>query len=223
MRGLVWFLIFLMILLVGNIILFASSEEYRFFLKKIKYAEEPVYSEDVLINDDVQDSMSSENIIWWELWNIEDTWENLTFLDTLVWAWDSQDDNLPEMTEIEKEFVQAFQTFDLKKLETHTNIFGITTEYPDAYHEWYSAGVSVYVLSTKSYTEVKNIFEALAFDLPYTLNVVNNFWTQSFFINLDAWYTDDFVRIVLEHENTAFWLKIRKDRYNESKGILDQL
>ncbi len=205
--------------------MYAASEEYRFFLKKLKYQEELVYEDSKTIDDVVKVPSGWDSSSGWSTRSSWDSNSDLTFLDNLAWTQTSSSDEeeLPEMTISEEEFIKTFWTFSLKKLETHTNIFGITTEYPDPYHEWYSAGVSVYVLSTKNYEEVRNIFQVLAFDLPYTLNEVNNVWDKSFYINLDEWYGDDYVRIVLEHENNAFWLKIRKDRYNESKRILDQL
>ena len=215
-----------MVLLLGNIILYSLSEEYRFFLKKVKYQEEVVY-DSVDANDNqvrgvgLWDSSSGGNT---RLNVSTGNGENFTFLDTLVAGTkDSNEEELPQMTLTETEFVQAFSPFNLKQLETHTNIFGVTTEYPDPYYEWYSAGVSIYILSTKSYSEVKSIFETLAFELPYSLNTVNNFWDRSFYINLDDVTQDNYVRIVMEYENRVFWLKIRKDRYNESKWILDQL
>lgn len=202
--------------------MYAASEEYRFFLKKIKYQEELVYEWEDELRDIVEVSSWDSSTGWVSLaWDTQ----NIKFLDELSADTlpESYKQELPEMQESEERMIQAFSSFELKKLETHTNIFGITTEYPDPYHEWYSAWVSVYVLSTKSYEEVKAIFEVLAFDLPYSINEVDNFGQQSLYINLDETYEDNYVRLVLEHENKAFWLKIRKDRYNEVKWILERL
>ena len=225
MRGIVLFLALLMFLLLGNIFAYSMSENYRFFLKKIKYNEELVYEWSEVVNDSLTVSSWDSSTGWWAIYSqqtLKDPDQDVTFLDVLSWT-TKTDSDLPEMTQEENNFIDEFWTFNLKRLETHTNIFGITTEYPDPYYEWYSAGVSVYVLSTLSYTWVKDVFDVLAFDLPYRVNEVNNFWTASFYINLLEWYEDNYVRIVMEYENNVFWLKIRKDRYNEVKWILEAL
>jgi len=51
--------------------------------------------------------------------------------------------------------------------------------------------------------------------MPYTLNEVNNFWEASFFINVDEEFNDDFIRFIIKSTNGVFWLKIKKDLYNE--------
>jgi hypothetical protein len=62
----------------------------------------------------------------------------------------------------------------------------------------------LYIFPTKSYEEVKSIFQVLTYELPYTLNQTNNFGTSSFYINLDEGYEDDNIRIVLEYKKRAF-------------------
>lgn len=230
MRNVIAFLVILMCLLIANIVAYSMSEDYRFFLKKIKYSQEVVYEIQSPVDDNnrievvTQDSLKS-----WDNWETDTpanytSKDSLTFLDALSGKkLISRDDELPEMTQIEKDFVALFDEFNLKELEQKSSLFDVTTEYPDEYYEFYSNDISVYVFPTKTYKEVGNIFQVLAFELPYTLKEVNNFADQSFYINIDKQYNDNTVRIVLEYENRSFWLKIKKDRYNTVKKILEQL
>ena len=227
MRGLIWLLVVLMLLIIGNIIAYSASEEYRFFLKKLKYPEELVYEDTGLI-DDSERLLGWDSSSWWSQRAVDvepSSTEWMTFLDALSGKQIIRKDEkaLPDTTASEEYFLSLFSTFNPGKLETYSNVFGVTTEYPDPFHEWYSAGVSIYAFSTKSYDEVRNIFQAISFDASFELNEVDNFWERSLYINLDEAISDNHVRIVLEYENRAFWLKIRKDRYNEVKEILNAL
>lgn len=230
MRAIIIFLACIMFVLIGNIIAYTSSEEYRFFLKKIKYSDSVVYEEDVNLSDELN---LGNNVEWWDSsnwWSPTTTRDligedDFTFLDALSWEnfISQQQESLPELSADEEYVLSLFGSFDLKKQESPNNLLDITKEYPDLYHEWYSKWVTLYAFSTKSYSEVQEIFEILSFDEAYTLNEVNNFWDASFFINRDEIVADGFVRIIFDYENTAFWLKIRKDRYNEIKRIMKEL
>lgn len=109
------------------------------------------------------------------------------------------------MDALEDYIVSEFQKeFDLQKLEIHSNLMGITTEYPDPYYEWYSAEVSLFVFSTKSYTEVLDIFEVLSDELPFSLKSVDNLADANTYINLDSSQDDGYVRMIFEYQNHAF-------------------
>ena len=51
MRNTIRFLVILMIILICNIIGYLVSEDYRFFLKKIKYRNEVVYDTSLKVDD----------------------------------------------------------------------------------------------------------------------------------------------------------------------------
>jgi len=125
------------------------------------------------------------------------------------------------MSPTEKEILAIFDEFELKLLSKHASLFDITTEYPDEYFEYFSRDLVVYFFSTKSYSEVYDIFDILSDELPYDLNEVNNFGQSSFYINLKEVYTDEFVRLVVQYKSKAFGLKIHKDAYNEVKQVLE--
>jgi hypothetical protein len=63
----------------------------------------------------------------------------------------------------------------------------------------------------------------LTYELPFTLNEVNNIWEKSFYINLDWNFNDNNARIIFSYKNRLFWLKVWKKSYNKVKLILDNL
>ncbi len=127
------------------------------------------------------------------------------------------------MSDIWREFLNQFYSYKLTKIEVHSSLFDITTEYPDDYIEYISSNLVFYYFPTKDYDSVLDIIEAISFDLPFSVNKLNNFYGESFYINLNKDISDNFVRIVLNYKNNVFWLKIKKDRYNDVKDILKKL
>lgn len=215
----------LMFLISGNIVAYVMSEDYRFFLKKLKYKNEVVYENqeiddsEKLILIDNPDSTDSEKtqIIVAEEW--------VTFLDALSWNMEkNQDETLPNITLEELEVLNALgEVFVLREDIESETLFWITDEYPDEFRQYSNTHMSLYMFSSKRYTSVKNIFDVLSYELPIELNEVNNIADSSFFINLDDSSDDWLVRIVFEYQNYAFWLKIKKDNYNRTKQALEQL
>jgi hypothetical protein len=59
--------------------------------------------------------------------------------------------------------------------------------------------------------------------LPFSLKEVNNFWNNSFYINLNNDIEDRFVRIIVWHKGIVFWLKIKKTEYDLVKEKLNSL
>lgn len=215
-----------MFLIAGNIAAYVVSEDYRFFLKKIKYQSDVVYQEQeiddtqrliIIDNPDTSDTENTQIIV-------ESQW--VTFLDALSWNIEpSQWETLPNVTIEELEVLNILsEIFVLREEEGDWELlFWITQEYPDAYRQYSNAHMSLYMFSSKRYSAVKNIFEVLSFELPIELNEVNNIWDASFFINMQDGFDDELVRIVFEYQNYAFWLKIKKDNYNRTKNALEQL
>lgn len=201
------------------------SEDYRFFLKKLKYKNEIVYenqniddSERLIIidNPDVNDTENTQIIV---------ESDGVTFLDALSGNIDKPvTQSLPNVTFEELEVLNALsEAFVLRESTQSELLFWITDEYPDIFREYNNAHMSFYMFSSKRYSAVKNIFEVLQFDLPIELNEVNNIADASFFINMEDGLDDWLVRIVFEYQNYAFWLKIKKDNYNRTKNALEQL
>ncbi len=230
MRYIISLLLFLILLLWANIFAYIVSEDYRFFVKKIKYKQEIVYENNGNIDDSERIIIVEENnntITDFSPDSIATTsTEGFTFLDVLSGESleKKEDKALRDLTRDEISFIAEFEKkFVLEKRQSFSSLFDITTEYPDDYHEYANKHISIYVFPTKNYDEIYNIFDVLRYEVPYTLNETNNFWDKSFYINLDEVYRDGIVRIVLESQNTVFWLKIKKDNYNTVKKILEEL
>ncbi len=125
-----------------------------------------------------------------------------------------------KLTNIEKNILKQFKTYNLKEVKLHPRLFDLTSEYPDKYFEYYSKDLTLYFFGNKDYEDLRDIFEVLSYELPFSINEVNNFWVKSFYINLENWFWDGFVRIVLQYKNRTFWIKIKKDLYNKIKTKL---
>jgi len=214
-----------MFILAWNILAYSVSDEYRFFLKKIKYQDEIVYDWNLWVDDDQQliiidnpdinDDENTQIIVS----------QDITFLEAISGQWERVDTNiLPQVTQQEEKVLEKLrENFILREVEEKQNLLGITDEYPDEYREYSNNHMNFYMFSTKRYSVVKDIFEVLTFDLPIEINEVNNIADASFFINMQDAFDDGLVRIIFEYENYAFWLKIKKDNYNRIKQALWEL
>lgn len=225
MRTLIHILVAIMGLLIVNIIAYSLSEDYRFFLKKLKYQEEVVYDSQVSVDDtnrmEVIDT-TPEKVI--ETQTIQTSGTGFTFLDVLSGKKDiSWEEASVKLTPEHLQFLDLFEAFDIKQTSSQESLFGLTWEYPDTYYEFEGEDIVVYVFPTKTYSEVLKIFRVLEYEAPFTLNETGSFGEASFFINLDTAFSDDSVRIVLESGKKLFWLKIKKDTYNTIKEILNSL
>lgn len=220
-----------MFLLGWNIFAYIISEDYRFFLKKLKYREDVVYEVNSQVDDTqrfivVDDSVDTISGSWEQNTQESVLKDEFTFLDVLSGqvGIQSASDELPELSLGEKEILELFENkFVLTKKLSSSSLFDITTQYPDEYREYANQHISLYMFPTKTYPQLRSIFKVLSYEIPFSLNEVNNFWENSFFINLDASYSDNMVRVVLEYKNQAFWLKIKKDSYNIVKWVLQEL
>jgi len=219
MRNTIIFLVWLMFLLFVNIFAYIISEDYRFFLKKIKYQEEVVYDSGLIVDDTnrvkIIDSSASQVLNNSE---IQSTWTWFNFLSELAGNNTVKKDLIPLSAEDIK-FLERFKSFDLIELTTSSALYDITTEYPDPYYTYYSPELTVYIFPSKNYTEVKKILDVQTFELPFTINETNSFGISSLFINLKDTVDDGEVRILWETQSVTFWLKIKKDSYNTLKDI----
>lgn len=211
MRNIIKILFFIMLIFFINIFFYFFSSDYRFFLKKLKDKDSVVYLEEKVINDSfstVQD-IQPESIV--KIDNIISGKREDTQIQKEVVLWKNY-----------RNIVDLFSDFDLRLIEINSNLFDITDEYPDTYYEYYSNNVTVYLFTTKTYTEVLDIFHVLEYDLPFRVNEVNNFWERSFYVNLNEDINDSYIRLVISHKWIVFGLKIKKDQYNTVKDILLQ-
>ena len=217
MRKIIIFIIFLIIIFIVNISFYFLSEDYRFFLKKIKDTNEIVYLDDKNINDDLEPNipegaefvkLSNENEKIFEI--KEDTWSVSLKKEIVLWK------NY-------RKIIELFSVYRLIKLEMNSNLFDITDEYPDNYFEYYSKDLTLYLFPTKTYTDLNDIFSVLEDELPFSINEVNNFWDNSFYINLNNDIEDRFVRLIIANKWVVFWLKIKKTEYDLVREKLNSL
>ncbi len=229
MRIVIIFLSFIMLTLAANIIAYSLSEDYRFFLKKMKYSGEIVTDSKIIDDSEKYELITEISDDGTVVVQAEEIDPDVFFLDVLKWTSDDKeqdeedDTELPELFRAEQRVLDDFrESFILTPVNIPWNsLFWITDEFPDTYREYTNSHFSLYMFPSKSYKEVLKIFEVLRFELPIELNKVDNFGSASFYINMKEGHEDDSIRIVFEYENLAFWLKIKKDSYNSAKEILE--
>ncbi len=221
------FLSIILILFLLNITLYSVSENYRFFIQKMKNPEEIVYPDEAKIIDSIAVSQPDLEVDYTpsqEEIDILATATTVSSKDTPKKInTDSQEviQNKVVLGDKYNEVLELFSRYNLWKLELHSNLFDITDEYPDEYYEYYSRDIILYLFPTKTYSEVFDIFDVQK-NLPIELNVVNNFGDNSFYINTLP-KDEKHVRLVINHKSIVFWLKIKKDEYNTIKQILNTL
>ena len=215
MRNAILFIVFLILTFIINIIFYYISDDYRFFLKNLK--NEDNVSEDVNLTStqinysednslEIIKSSDKNEIIF------NDKWEDKLTLRKDVNLWKNY-----------KEVISLFTDYDLKELELNTNLFDLTDEYPDNFIEYYSKNLTLYIFPTKSYWEIKDIFTILEDELPFSIKEMNNFWDNSFYINLNDDINDNFIRLIISNKWVIFWLKIKKTEYSLVKEKLNTL
>ncbi len=192
------------------------------------------------------DDKSTENIL--NTWSITNSWNVIKWISSYTWSildmeieekenteskiiitdekivftWTLDSNNL---SEVEKNILDLFKDYKLDELFSHSSLFDLTTEYPDPYLEYYNweSDITLYIFKSKLYNDVLNVFDVISYNLPFKIKKVNNFWDESFFINMDNSLEDGYVRLVFSYKNKVFWLKIKKDSYNDIKETLNKL
>ena len=234
---LVWFIL--------NIFFYLLSDNYRYFLQSLKYDDITDYKVNDEFKIDILDlekdvvKAPKDNLFSWLSDNF---WEETKKIEKTITIKNSNDEKIVErkdfyeepeeksefidareelkLTNIEKKILESFNWYDLKEVDLHPRLFDLTWEYPDEYFEYYAKDINLYFFWNKSYSDLVDIFTVLTYELPFSVNEVNNFWSKSFYINLDELFEDEYIRIVLEKSNRTFWLKIKKQLYEKIKNDL---
>ncbi|MDR0771524.1 MAG: hypothetical protein LBF15_00115, partial [Candidatus Peribacteria bacterium] len=175
MRNVIWFIIFLIFAFFINVIFFYISADYREFLQSFK--EDKVITDDKpRIDDNIENDFTIEEKV--------DTEEDLAIVapsNKNEEIFEKNDNNKVEIKgevvlgKNYKDILTLFESYNLKELEINTTLFDVTTEYPDNYIEYYSKELTLYFFPTKTYNEVRDIFKVLEYELPFTINEINNF------------------------------------------------
>ena len=95
-------------------------------------------------------------------------------------------------------------------------IFSSLAESLNSWVFWTSPFVIICLVSV-----LYDIFSVLSDELPFSIKEVNNFWNNSFYINLNNDIEDRFIRLVISNKGIVFWLKIKKTEYDLVKQKLN--
>lgn len=140
-----------------------------------------------------------------------------TIIDDINFSWELR------FTIVSEEIVSKFQEswFELLEKEERDDLLDVAREYPDDYIQYGNNNFDLYILSTRTYSQVENLFRVLEDEMPFTLNKTDSFWESSFFINLDR--PDQKVRFVFEYKWEVYWVKVRTPNYNAVRSVLNTL
>lgn len=198
---------------IFNIWLYYTSENYRIFLQNIK--QENVIEK---VNDDYK-PLEEKLTISEKLFE-ENLWKSI--LQSEVKKIKVDNNNVEDiiLTNYFKKFLKNFEKYNLVNLKSNYSLMGVTTEYPDDYFHYYSPELSIFLFTTKTYNEVKEIFEIESDWNFFSINEVNNFWEKSFFINLWKDFDDWFIRFIFLKEDNIIWIKVLETEYNNIKNII---
>lgn len=207
-----------------NIWLYYTSEGYRQFLQNIKQEEnlEDINDEYKIEEKEIEESLEEElnkKIIN----NKEEINEELKSKSSLIEKIEFVQKKVNieiEESDYFKSFLKNFSIYNLTSLDNDSPLMDVTNEYPDKYFEYYSTELTIYSFPTKNYDEVREVFEIESNWDNFTINEVDNFWEESFYINLWKDYKDNFIRIILLKENNVIWIKVSKNEYNSIKNII---
>lgn len=181
MRKLVFLLFGFTFIFTINLLLYVLSEDYRFLIKKLKYEDTIVYERSIEVSDE-QDILAGTGQKSDILSEMTGTGKNISPNDNI--SVNAKKTGAIALSLEAEQVLERFSVFSLTKVSEHSSLFGITTEYPDEYFEYLSPEVALYFFPTKTYYDVRDIFDTLSYELPFRINQVNNFGEKSFYINL---------------------------------------
>lgn len=213
-------LLFIVFIFLLNIMFYFLSEDYKKFIKQLKTWDKDIqqtstFPEDIAVlpqseTDDLnEDNMQDSTDISQNQPNAEETFIS--------------NDSKKVLGKNYQVILWGFARYNFEEIELTTNLFDITNEYPDEYYEFYSKDLTLYFFDTKTYNEVKDIFEVLSYDVSFDINEVNNFANSSFYINLNEDIQDNYIRIVMNYKWVVVGLKIKSEEYTQVKNILESL
>jgi len=216
------FLLVLIFAFLLNVGLFYTSENYRNFLESLK--EKEVVKQ---VNDDYKIpekelKNSLEEDLNKPFNNKQEVKKDNSLTEIQI---PKKEKKQIKLTKFNKEFLEKiynkYGKSIFSKLEVHSSLMDVTSEYPDDYFEFYSPELTIYFFPTKTYKEVKEIFQIESNSNNFSINEVNNFWESSFYINIDKEFRDNFVRFIYLKNNNVIWIKVSRNEYNSIKNIIN--
>ncbi len=221
MRRIIHVLLFVVFIFLLNILFYFLSDDYKKFIKQVKTWEKNTQTTSTF-PDDIDISNNVDEIIK-EIQ--EDTQDSTDILPNQPNAEETfvSDETKKILGKNYQVILSGFSQYNFEEIELTTNLFDITNEYPDEYYEFYSKDLTLYFFDTKTYEEVKDIFDILSYDVSFDINEVNNFANSSFYINLNEDIQDNYIRIVMNYKWVVVGLKIKSEQYTQVKNILESL
>ncbi len=221
MRRIIHVLLFVVFIFLLNILFYFLSDDYKKFIKQVKTWEKntqttSTFPDDINISNHVDEVIKEIQ---------EDTQDSTDILPIQPNAEDTfvSDETQKVLGKNYQVILSGFSQYNFEEIELTTNLFDITNEYPDEYYEFYSKDLTLYFFDTKTYSEVKDIFDVLSYDISFDINEVNNFANSSFYINLNEDIKDNYIRIVMNYKWVVVGLKIKSEQYTQVKNILESL
>lgn len=213
-------MLFVVLLFLLNLMFYFISDDYKEFIKQAKTGEKTTEQYSTFPDDIEVSELLETNVTQPE--NINDSTDDFSFQPIAEETYVAEESK-KVLGKNYQVILDGFSQFNFESIELTTNLFDITNEYPDDYYEFYSKDLTLYFFDTKTYSEVKDIFQVLSYDVSFTINEVNNFVDASFFINLDEDIQDNFVRIVANYKWVVVGLKVKREQYPQIKKILESL
>lgn len=220
MRRIIHVLLFVVLLFLLNLMFYFISDDYKEFIKQAKTGEKTTEQYSTFPDDIEVSELLETNVTQPE--NIKDSTDDFSFQPIAEETYVAEESK-KVLGKNYQVILDGFSQFNFESIELTTNLFDITNEYPDDYYEFYSKDLTLYFFDTKTYSEVKDIFQVLSYDVSFTINEVNNFVDASFFINLNEDIQDNFVRIVANYKWVVVGLKVKREQYPQIKKILESL
>lgn len=220
MRRIIHVLLFVVLLFLLNLMFYFISDDYKEFIKQAKTGEKTTEQYSTFPDDIEVSELLETNVTQPE--NINDSTDDFSFQPIAEETYVAEESK-KVLGKNYQVILDGFSQFNFESIELTTNLFDITNEYPDDYYEFYSKDLTLYFFDTKTYSEVKDIFQVLSYDVSFTINEVNNFVDASFFINLNEDIQDNFVRIVANYKWVVVGLKVKREQYPQIKKILESL
>lgn len=233
MKKIVYSIFLVCLFFLLNLTLYYYSDSYSFFLKKMKYWDDVILNDSKNITDEYfltdfdnnncECNCENQEQISPEITkpDIPKISENLTNTSAIISQEKPQKDYSKEINSVISKF-REFYSLEEKTYDEYYKIFDITDEYPDIYSTFVWDNLEIYVFPEAKFQNVYDMFELLSWDnniqKKFSVNKTNNFWKNSFFLNLNPW--DDFARMIIDDWNILFWLKLKKSYYNDIKQIL---
>lgn len=214
-------MLFVVFIFLLNILFYFLSDDYKKFIKQVKTWEKNTQTTSTF-PDNIDISNNVDEIIK-EIQ--EDTQDSTDILPNQPNAEETfvSDETKKILGKNYQVILSGFSQYNFEEIELTTNLFDITNEYPDEYYEFYSKDLTLYFFDTKTYEEVKDIFDILSYDVSFDINEVNNFANSSFYINLNEDIQDNYIRIVMNYKWVVVGLKIKSEQYTQVKNILESL